>query len=75
MCKYITKELCTGLKNKRRFFASKNCKKVEKENYNWATDDIENMINEFYEQGLVDYDKTQKIECAGQIVRYVTIKK
>lgn len=75
MCKYITKELCTGLKNKRRYFASKNCKKVVKENYNWATDDIENMINDFYAQGLVDYDKTQKIECAGQIVRYVTIKK
>lgn len=75
MTKYITKDLCIAIKNKRRFYPSRNLKRVEVQQYNIDILEIDEMIMSFYAQGLVDYEKTQIIEEAGQIIRYITIKK
>lgn len=75
ICKYVTKDLCVKLKGKRRFLQSRNCKRVEVEQYNWDCEDIDTMLEEFYRDGLVDYDKTLDVPVAGQRVRFVTVKK
>lgn len=75
ICKYITKEMCVALKGKRRFLQSRNCKRVEVEKMNLDVDLIGSMIDGYYIDGLVDYDKTQDIPQAGQQVRYITVKK
>ncbi len=75
ICKYITKEMCFALKGKHRYMKSNNCKRVEVEKYNCDIECIENMFEEFYLEGLVDYEKTIDVPEAGQSIRYVTVRK
>ncbi len=75
MTKYITKDLCVIAQKRRRYLASNNLDRVEREYLNIPRDQIDNFLVQAYLEDRVDYAKTQKIPEAGQHINYVTIKK
>lgn len=75
MTKYITKDLCVIAQKRRRYLASNNLDRVEREYLNIPRDQIDNFLVQAYLEDRVDYVKTQKIPEAGQHINYVTIKK
>ena len=60
---------------RRRYLASNNLDRVEREYLNIPRDQIDNFLVQAYLEDRVDYAKTQKIPEAGQHINYVTIKK
>lgn len=73
--KKLTKDLCVIAQKRRRYLASNNLDRVEREYLNIPRDQIDNFLVQAYLEDRVDYAKTQKIPEAGQHINYVTIKK
>lgn len=68
--KYITKELCIGLKNYRRFYPSRNLDKTVQTTFNLPEEDIEELVRGYE----IEYVKVQHIPEAGQSVKYITVR-
>lgn len=73
--KYITKELCTE-KGKRRYWASKNCLKLDdvKEEFTLTKEEMEEFIADLYAQGRIKYQKSVEIRDCKQIICYYEVK-
>lgn len=71
--KYITKQLESSIKGKRRYLASNNCKKAEIKEYNVTPEEKEELL--FYASlvGEIGYMKSQDIPEAGQLVNYIEL--
>jgi hypothetical protein len=75
LTKYITKDLCQIADNRHRYLASRNLSRVKKECLNIPCEEIEEFIKNQYVCNNVEYDKSLSIPAAGQLVRYMTVKK
>lgn len=73
ICKYITKELETVLKGKRRYIASRNCDRPQIIEYNLTDDEIKDMLDSVTPD--VTHMKTQQFAEFGQSVRYIELKR
>lgn len=71
--KYITKDLCTVTKNKKRYWCSKNCDKAKVMSYNLSYEDIQNILLS-YGHFLTHVSDTKVSEC-GLEVTYIEMKK
>lgn len=71
--KYITKELCAVSKNKRRYWASKNCDRAKVSVYNLPAENI----TEFLDRNghLIQHASTVTIEDAGLSINYIEFAK
>lgn len=73
--KYITKTLCEQSKGKKRFWASKNCLRLEdvEEHGLYTENEMEEIMKKISESEDVQYIKTLKNANSGRIVTYIEI--
>lgn len=71
--KYITKELCSVSKNKRRYWASKNCDRAKVSVFNLPVEDITELIDK--NEHLIKHASTVVIEKAGLSINYIELAK
>lgn len=71
--KYITKDLLALTKGKRRYWTSKNLKKVTITEYNMSPEEIEEMLESVDNE--ITYMKTQSIPVAHQKINYIEVTK
>lgn len=75
LAKYVTKDLAKSIRNRRRFYPSRNCDRCYVVRMNICLDDMEEYISAMSAEGRLDYVKNQEIAAAYQNIRYITIKK
>lgn len=68
--KYLTKEMCASLKNKKRYYASRNIGSVEEERYNLDTDQVLATCAE-----EISFIKTVDVPAAHQRVTYLELNR
>ena len=73
ICKYITKDVIRHSERRRRFYASNNLDKPVVSEYLFNGDDLDDLLESMSED--INYIKTQTIEDAKLIVKYVQIMK
>lgn len=71
--KYITKELCSVTKYKKRYWHSRNCNTANIKVYNLPYEDIDNILEQNIH--LLQHVSTKKIKDSGLIVTYIELKK
>lgn len=71
--KYITKDLESTLKGKRRYIASRNCERPKVIEYEMTEDEITATLDSLTED--ISYMKMQECPEFGQAVRYIELKK
>ena len=71
--KYITKDLCTVAKNKRRYWCSRNCDRAKVRVYNLDYDDIDRFFDEHIH--LMQHVSDTVIQGMGVKITYVEMKK
>lgn len=69
ICKYITKECAAHLKEKHRYYCSRNCNRTEAEYHQVDEEDFQKLYGD-----RITYVKTQEIPQAGQIITYYEVK-
>ena len=74
MTKYITKDLCVIAQKRRRYLASNNLDRVEREYLNIPRDQIDNFLVQAYLEDRVDYAKTQKFQKQDSISIMLPLK-
>ena len=73
IAKYITKDLCAVTKGKRRYWASRNCRKATVKAYNIDLEEIQNILLD--NQEFLSYVKTQYNKEIDLEVVYLEFKK
>lgn len=68
--KYISKDMLNTLKNKHRYYASKNCN-IQEENFYMMH--FEDIMEQFADD--IDYMKTVRVPISGQRIKYIEVKK
>ena len=71
--KYITKELCSVTKYKKRYWHSRNCNTANVKIYNLPYEEIDKIFEKNLH--LLQHVSTKKIKDSGLIVTYVELKK
>lgn len=71
--KYITKELEVTIKGKRRYLASRNCKRADIYEYNMTPEEKDDILFQISQD--ITYMNTQHISPAGQLINYVEFQK
>lgn len=71
--KYITKDLESTLKGKRRYIASRNCERPKVTEYEMTEDEITATLDALTSE--ITYMKMQECPEFGQAVRYIELKK
>lgn len=71
--KYITKDLDAKLKGKRRYLASRNCKRAEVFEYNMTPEQKDDVLLQIADD--ITFMSTQHISSAKQSVSYIELKK
>jgi len=71
--KYITKELCSVSKHKRRYWASNNCERAKVTVYNLFYEDISDFIER--NMSYIKYASNVIIEPAGLSINYIELEK